>query len=68
MTEYLFLVQDGDGWQVATRHGKVMTTSITDHFGGKMPLVRAGEFFLKAVQTENLEELAASFLDESGVE
>lgn len=54
MTEYLFLVpayaepKDGewtayDGWQQASIDGKPLKTTTVEHFGGKMPLIRASE-------------------------
>lgn len=56
-TKYLFLVPYGcfGDWQVATRDGKVMTTTDpADHFGGRMPRIFAEKHFLNTVPNEDL--------------
>lgn len=51
---YLFLVRTPEGWQIATRDGKVVTTTETNHFRGEMPLIVAGDIFLDTVPNEDL--------------
>lgn len=57
--KWLFLVDVGGKWTLATIDGKPVVTSLTNHFGGRTPLVAVSQHLENYIDLEESLRYAA---------